>query len=113
LSLPVAELLRASGPWGQGFPEPVFDGCFDVVSQRVVGEKHLKLTLHAPHHAKALEAIAFNSVREGEAVTYSRIRTAYKLDVNEYQGYRSLQLIIEHLESADTAVSHVEPATAS
>ncbi|MGA9033107.1 MAG: single-stranded-DNA-specific exonuclease RecJ [Sulfuricaulis sp.] len=111
LSLPVAELLRAAGPWGQGFPEPVFDGCFDVVSQRVVGEKHLKLTLRAPHHAKALEAIAFNSVREGQAVTYSRIRTAYKLDVNEYQGYRSLQLIIEHLEHADTAVSHVEPVT--
>jgi single-stranded-DNA-specific exonuclease len=109
LSLPVAELLRAAGPWGQGFPEPVFDGCFDVVSQRVVGEKHLKLTLRAPRHAKALEAIAFNSVREGQAVTYSRIRTAYKLDVNEYQGYRSLQLIIEHLEQADTAISNVEP----
>jgi single-stranded-DNA-specific exonuclease len=113
LSLPVAELLRAAGPWGQGFPEPVFDGCFDVVSQRVVGEKHLKLTLRAPHQAKALEAIAFNSVREGQAVTYSRIRTAYKLDVNEYQGYRSLQLIIEHLEQADTTISYVEPATTS
>jgi single-stranded-DNA-specific exonuclease len=113
LSLPVAELLRASGPWGQGFPEPVFDGCFDVVSQRVVGEKHLKLTLRAPHHAKALEAIAFNSVREGQAVAYSRIRTAYKLDVNEYQGYRSLQLIIEHMEHADTAISNAEPATTS
>jgi single-stranded-DNA-specific exonuclease len=113
LSLPVAELLRAAGPWGQGFPEPVFDGCFDVVSQRVVGEKHLKLTLRAPHHAKALEAIAFNSVREGQVVTYSRIRTAYKLDVNEYQGYRSLQLIIEHLEQADTTISYVEPATTS
>jgi single-stranded-DNA-specific exonuclease len=112
LTLPVAELLRASGPWGQGFPEPVFDGCFDVVSQRVVGEKHLKLTLRAPHHAKALEAIAFNSVREGQAVTYSRIRTAYKLDVNEYQGYRSLQLIIEHMENADATVPVDEPASA-
>ena len=111
LSLPVAELLRAAGPWGQGFPEPVFDGCFDVVSQRVVGEKHLKLTLRAPHHAKALEAIAFNSVREGQAVTYSRIRTAYKLDVNEYQGYRSLQLIIEHLEHADIGIGATELAT--
>lgn len=113
LSLPVAELLRAAGPWGQGFPEPIFDGCFDVVSQRVVGAKHLKLTLRAPHHAKALEAIAFNSVREGQTVTYSRIRTAYKLDVNEYQGYRSLQLIIEHLEHADAVISNVEPATTS
>jgi single-stranded-DNA-specific exonuclease len=112
LSLPVAELLRAAGPWGQGFPEPVFDGWFEVVSQRVVGQKHLKLTLRSPHHAKALEAIAFNSVREGQAVTYSRIRTAYKLDVNEYQGYRSLQLIIEHLEHADAAVPVDEPASA-
>jgi single-stranded-DNA-specific exonuclease len=113
LSLPVAELLRASGPWGQGFPEPVFDGWFDVVSQRVVGEKHLKLTLRTLHHAKTIEAIAFNRVREGQAVTYTRIRTAYKLDVNEYQGYRSLQLIIEHMENADAAVSNVEPATTS
>ena len=84
-----------------------------MVSQRVVGEKHLKLTLRAPHHAKALEAIAFNRVREGQAAAYSRIRTAYKLDVNEYQGYRSLQLIIEHLEPADSAISNVEPATTS
>ena len=112
LSLPVAELLRASGPWGQGFPEPVFDGWFEVVSQRVVGEKHLKLTLRAPHHAKTIEAIAFNRVREGQAVTYSRIRTAYKLDVNEYQGYRSLQLIIEHMENTDAAVPVDEPASA-
>lgn len=111
LSLPVAELLRAAGPWGQGFPEPVFDGCFDVVSQRVVGEKHLKLTLRAPQHAKVLEAIAFNSVCEGQAVTYARIRTAYKLDVNEYQGYRSLQLIIEHMERADAEIDATEPVT--
>jgi single-stranded-DNA-specific exonuclease len=111
LSLPVAELLRASGPWGQGFPEPIFDGWFEVVSQRVVGEKHLKLTLRAPHHAKALEAIAFNRVRDGQAVTYSRIRTAYKLDVNEYQGYRSLQLIIEHMERADAEIGATEPVT--
>jgi len=113
LSLPVAELLRAAGPWGQGFPEPVFDGYFDVVSQRVVGEKHLKLTLRALHHAKPFEAIAFNRAQEGQAATFTRIRTAYKLDVNEYQGYRSLQLIIEHLEHADSEVSNVEPVTAS
>ena len=113
LTLPVAELLRAAGPWGQGFPEPVFDGCFDVVSQRVVGEKHLKLSLRAPEHPKTLEAIAFNRVPEGRAASYSRIRAAYKLDVNEYQGYRSLQLIIEHLEQADAEASLVEPATVS
>jgi single-stranded-DNA-specific exonuclease len=100
LSLPLAELLRGAGPWGQGFPEPVFDGCFEVLSQRVVGEKHLKLSLRATRQAKAVDAIAFNSVRDGRPDAYARIRAAYRLDVNEYQGCRSLQLIIEHLEDA-------------
>ena len=110
LSLPVAELLREAGPWGQGFPEPLFDSCFEVVSQRVVGEKHLKLSLRLPGAAKTLDAIAFNSVRDGKPPAWARIRAAYRLDVNEYQGYRSLQLIIEHLEQADAAVPATEPA---
>jgi single-stranded-DNA-specific exonuclease len=100
LSLPVAELLREAGPWGQGFPEPLFDSCFEVVSQRVVGEKHLKLGLRLPGVTKTLDAIAFNSVRDGKPLAWARIRAAFKLDVNEYQGYRSLQLIVEHLEQA-------------
>ena len=100
MSLPLAELLRAAGPWGQGFPEPLFDGCFEVVSQRVVGEKHLKLGLRRPGIPKTLDAIAFNSVRDGKPLAWSHIHAAFKLDVNEYQGYRSLQLIVEHLEQA-------------
>ncbi len=110
VSLPVAELLREAGPWGQGFPEPLFDGWFDVASQKVVGEKHLKLTLRLPGAEKTFDAIAFNSVRNGKPPAYTRIRAAFRLDVNEYQGYRSLQLILEHLEQADAAVSAVEPA---
>jgi single-stranded-DNA-specific exonuclease len=102
LSLPVAELLRAAGPWGQGFPEPVFDGWFDVVSQRVVGGKHLKLSLRSRNHKGLVDAIAFNSIQPGKPAGYSCIRAAYKLDVNEYQGQRALQLIIEHLERAET-----------
>ncbi|MDH5512684.1 MAG: single-stranded-DNA-specific exonuclease RecJ, partial [Gammaproteobacteria bacterium] len=104
LSLPVAELLRDAGPWGQGFPEPLFDGLFDVATQRVVGEKHLKLGLRLPGSVTTLDAIAFNSVHEGESPAYTRVRAAFKLDVNEYQGYRSLQLILEHLEHADAAI---------
>ncbi len=100
LALPLAELLRAAGPWGQGFPEPVFDGLFEVVNQRVVGEKHLKLSLRSARDARTVDAIAFNSVRDGKPASYSRIRAAYRLDVNEYQGSRSLQLIIEHIENA-------------
>ena len=111
MSLPLAEVLRTAGPWGQGFPEPVFDGCFEVLSQRVVGEKHLKLSLRCARHAKTVDAIAFNSVRNGEAAVYSRIRAAYRLGVNEYQGNRSLQLIIEHLENADPEVDADKTAT--
>ena len=61
MSLPVAELLREAGPWGQGFPEPLFDGWFEIVSQRVVGEKHLKLGLRLPGSTKTMDAIAFCS----------------------------------------------------
>lgn len=112
LSLSVAELLRDAGPWGQGFPEPLFDGLFDVATQRVVGEKHLKLGLRLPGDVKTLDAIAFNSIHDGELPAYKRVRAAFKLDVNEYQGYRSLQLILEHLEHADATNPETE-ATAT
>lgn len=94
-SLELAEALRAAGPWGQGFPEPLFDGCFDVLDRRIVGEKHLKLTLRSVG-AKPLSAIAFNAAET--PADWTRVRAAYRLDVNEYQGSRSLQLVLEHLE---------------
>ncbi len=101
-TLALAEVLREAGPWGQGFPSPVFDGCFDVVNKRVVGEKHLKLVLRTINNDKTLDAIAFNVVHGQTVPDYSFIRAAYRLDVNEYQGQRTLQLIIEHLEHAVT-----------
>ncbi len=94
-SLELAELLAAGGPWGQGFPEPLFDGCFDVLERRIVGEKHLKLTLRTGN-SKPIGAIAFNAAET--PADWVSIRTAYRLDVNEYQGNRSLQLVLEHLE---------------
>ena len=100
LTLALAEQIRAAGPWGQGFPEPVFDGYFQVLNQRLVAGKHLKLTLRLPDHPTAIDAIVFNSTRHGMPPAYRRIRTAYKLDVNEYQGHHALQLIVEHLEQA-------------
>ena len=112
LTLSLAELLRTAGPWGQGFPEPLFDGCFDVLNQRVVGERHLKMTLRVPGQTKVVDDIAFNSVREGPVPAYARIRAVYKLDVNEYQGGRALQLIIEYLEHAEAGSEAVQPATA-
>lgn len=96
LQLELAEALRSAGPWGQGFPEPLFDGIFEVVSQRIVGDKHLKLVLRYPDDARIIDAIAFNA---SPLTPYaSRLHIAYRLDVNEYRGQRSLQLVIEHLE---------------
>lgn len=98
LNLDLAEMLRAGGPWGQGFPEPVFDGDFDVIAERVVGEKHLKLALRPPGISKTVDAIAFNAAPGGAPLGCARIRAAYRLDVNEYRGARTVQMIIEHLE---------------
>lgn len=88
-SLELAQMLEG-GVWGQGFPRPSFYSRFDVVSQRVVGERHLKLKLARsgrPHNAMLFGATG---------PLPSRIEAAYRLDVNEYQGLRSLQLTVEH-----------------
>lgn len=98
LNLDLAEKLRAGGPWGQGFPEPVFDGDFDVIAERVVGEKHLKLALRPPRTDATVDAIAFNAAPDGEPLGHARVRAAYRLDVNEYRGARRVQMIVEHLE---------------
>ncbi len=96
--LDLATELRFAGPWGQHFPEPVFDGYFQVVSQRLVGEKHLKMVL-APVGSKImLDAIAFNvdlDVWPDQSV--EQVEIAYRLDVNEYRGQRSVQLMVEYL----------------
>ena len=96
-SLGLARQLRAAGPWGQGFPEPAFDGEFAVDAWRVVGEKHLKLKLRHPHLAEPLDAIAFGAY-SGEPPP-PRIRAVYALDVNEWIGRQSLQLLVRHLEA--------------
>ncbi len=95
LALDFAETLRHAGPWGQGFPEPLFDGRFEVVGTRVVGEKHLKLTLRHPQ-GKLVDAIAFNQARTAAPAGQS-LHAAYRLAVNEYQGSRRVQLIVEQL----------------
>ena len=97
-SLELAELLRSAGPWGQGFPEPLFDGCFTVVSQRVVGEHHLKLSVRADGGRQALDAIAFNQAAEHQLQKGQRVRLAYRLDSNEYRGLLGLQLMVEMIE---------------
>jgi single-stranded-DNA-specific exonuclease len=98
MNLDLAELLRGGGPWGQAFPEPVFDGAFEIVSQRVVGERHLKMVLKPAGDQRMLDAIAFNTGERDVPRNAVQIRAAYKLDVNEYRGQRSAQLMLEHIE---------------
>lgn len=99
-TLATASSLRYAGPWGQHFPEPVFDGRFRVLQQRIVGGQHLKLVL-SPEHApqQALDAIAFRVDTErwpDPGVT--EVDVAYRLDVNQFRGQQTLQLMVEQLE---------------
>ncbi|MEP5567521.1 MAG: single-stranded-DNA-specific exonuclease RecJ [Halioglobus sp.] len=99
-SLDLASELRFAGPWGQHFPEPVFDGHFNIVHQRLVGEKHLKLVLSPLNSQQIIDAIAFNvdlEVWPNESV--AQVEVAYRLDVNEFRGKRSVQLMVEHLKA--------------
>jgi single-stranded-DNA-specific exonuclease len=97
-SLDLAQQLRFAGPWGQGFPEPEFEGEFSVESWKVVGEKHLKLKLGHPGLAEPLDGIAFGAY-SGEPPPEC-LRTVYALDVNEWNGRQSLQLLIRHMRRA-------------
>lgn len=101
-TLAKAQVLREAGPWGQHFPEPLFDGVFYLVQQRIVGGKHLKLVLsHDKEGQKLIDAIAFNvDVELWPNEALSQVKVAYRLDINEFRGKQSLQLMVEYLEPA-------------
>jgi len=86
--------LRDGGPWGQGFPEPMFDGEFDVLAWRVVGERHLKLEL-------GLQALRLNAIHFGGwdgTPPAARVRIAYRLEPDDYRGGEAIQLVVMHRE---------------
>ncbi|ADP11489.1 ssDNA exonuclease RecJ [Erwinia sp. Ejp617] len=98
LTLPTAELLREAGPWGQAFPEPTFDGKFKLLQQRLVGERHLKVMIEPLGGGTLLDGIAFNvDTALWPDPSVKQVELAYRLDVNEFRGTRSVQLIIDHL----------------
>ncbi|MCK5262465.1 MAG: single-stranded-DNA-specific exonuclease RecJ, partial [Gammaproteobacteria bacterium] len=99
LSMQLAEVLRFAGPWGQCFSEPLFDDEFEILDWRIVGEKHLKLKIR--HHASGedVDAIAFNQSADVLQAGTSSYRMIYRMDVNEFRGRRTLQLIIQYIES--------------
>jgi single-stranded-DNA-specific exonuclease len=98
-NLEVAAMLRDAGPWGQAFPEPIFDDTFQIIEQRIVGGKHLKLRLAKAN--KMMDAVSFFvDTKTWPNHRCQFVRAAYRLDINEYKGRRSVQLIVEHLEPA-------------
>ncbi len=118
LSLDTARALRGAGPWGQGFPEPVFDGEFRIVEARIVGGRHLKMRLmasdagaahgaangaaHGATNGAALDAIAFGYVggaaEDPQIRDGARLQVAYRLEINEYRGTERVQLNCQHLK---------------
>ena len=97
--LPLAKELRNAGPWGQHFPEPLFHGVFQLTQQRIVGERHLKVVLKSECGSVQLDGIAFGVDRElWPNPTVRWVELAYKLDVNEYRGQETVQLLIAHIQ---------------
>ncbi|POF40725.1 single-stranded-DNA-specific exonuclease RecJ [Pseudomonas laurylsulfativorans] len=97
--LELARALRHAGPWGQHFPEPLFHGVFQLVEQRVVGERHLKVVLKSECGSVKLDGIAFGIDRDiWPNPTIKWVELAYKLDLNEFRGNETVQLMIAHIE---------------
>ena len=90
ITLALARTIETAAPWGQGFPEPEFDDEFEVLEQRIVGGRHLKLLLQ-PRLGEAVEAISFN---QGGLLENRRVRCAYRIEVNRYRGWEKPQLVV-------------------
>jgi single-stranded-DNA-specific exonuclease len=98
ISIEFAALLQNAGTWGQEFPEPVFDGIFDVIQSRIVGQRHLKLVLRKPDTEQLIDAIAFYVDHPEQWLGLRSCRIVYKLDINEFRGNRSVQFILQYME---------------
>jgi single-stranded-DNA-specific exonuclease len=96
LNLETAQLLRSGGPWGQKFPEPLFEGRFAILEQRIVGQRHLKMTVQQAG-SDALDAIAFNTLPGQLPDNHDSVGLVYRLDVNEFRSRQSAQLIVEYI----------------
>lgn len=100
LTLAFAEQLRDAGPWGQNFPEPLFDDTFKLLQQRIVGEKHLKILVEK--QGEVFDGIAFNvDVKAWPNSQVNKIHLAYRLDVNEFRGKRTVQLMVDNITAIE------------
>ncbi len=103
LNLLLAEQLGRAGPWGQAFPEPCFDGEFYIVNQRIVGDKHLKLTLACDSNTSYIvDAIAFNiDLEQWPDPNCECVKVVYKLLINSFRGNETVQLVVDYIEKID------------
>jgi single-stranded-DNA-specific exonuclease len=100
LNVELAMLIREAGPWGQNFPEPLFEGYFEIISQRLVGQRHLQLKLKMAGVVAALKGILFNvDVDQWPNLRVRQVKALYRLEVNEWEGRRDIQLKVESLLS--------------
>jgi single-stranded-DNA-specific exonuclease len=95
-TLDLARQLRSAGPWGQAFPEPLFDGEFDIAGTRAIGDAHLRLKLRQCGRDAVLDAVLFNADRYGPLSP--RVRAAFQLEIDEWDGTQSLRLLLRHVE---------------
>ena len=95
-TLDLARQLRGAGPWGQAFPEPLFDGEFDIAGTRAIGDAHLRLKLRQCGRDAVLDAVLFNADRYGPLSP--RVRAAFQLEIDEWDGSQSLRLLLRHVE---------------
>ncbi|MDZ4379410.1 MAG: single-stranded-DNA-specific exonuclease RecJ, partial [Xanthomonadaceae bacterium] len=93
-----AQALAMAGPWGLGFPEPLFDGVFEVLDWKLLGERHLRMELLPAAGGSAITAIHFGGWSGQPPAT--TLRVVYQLAINRYRGREALQLIIQHCEQA-------------
>lgn len=94
----IAKLLKESGPWGEGFIEPTFDGEFIIHQQRIFAEKHLRLVLEPKNGGPIIEGICFNvNLTKWPDQTIKEAKIVYHLDVNEFRGNQTLKLMIRHI----------------
>ena len=100
-SMETAEVIKSGGPWGQAFPEPVFDGEFKIFEQRAIGQNqnHLKMLVEPKNGGPLLDAIAFNiDTRYYPDLSIKQAKFVYKLEINEFRGNRNVQLLVDYIE---------------
>lgn len=101
ISIETADILQKAGPWGQSFPEPVFDGEFTILSYQIIKNKHIKFLLSHLNDFSTIQAIAFNVDQKKMFINVNdKIQIVYRLNINEYNNKRNIQLVIDYFDPA-------------